>query len=62
MMVGRSSSQLFTRLGGKRTSGPIVMTVKNISQDRDPDQPACDPAEGRQHRRAAGEKSSASPG
>jgi inositol transport system ATP-binding protein len=39
MMVGRSSSQLFTRLGGDRTTGPIVMTVKNISKDRDPTNP-----------------------
>jgi inositol transport system ATP-binding protein len=39
MMVGRSSSQLFTRLGGDRTTGPVVMTVKNISRDRDPTNP-----------------------
>ena len=39
MMVGRSSSQLFTRLGGQRSAGPVVMTVKNISRDRDPTNP-----------------------
>ncbi|MDQ7249820.1 sugar ABC transporter ATP-binding protein [Dongia sedimenti] len=39
MMVGRSSSQLFTRLGGDRSTGPVVMTVKNISRDRDPTNP-----------------------
>jgi inositol transport system ATP-binding protein len=39
MMVGRSSSQLFTRLGGHRATGPAVMAVKNISRDRDPTNP-----------------------
>jgi inositol transport system ATP-binding protein len=39
MMVGRSTSQLFTRLGGHRTTGPIVLTAKNISRDRDPTNP-----------------------
>jgi inositol transport system ATP-binding protein len=39
MMVGRSSTQLFTRLGGHRTTGPIVMKAQGISRDRDPTNP-----------------------
>ena len=39
MMVGRSSTQLFTRLGGHRTTGPIVMRAQGISRDRDPTNP-----------------------
>jgi inositol transport system ATP-binding protein len=39
MMVGRSSTQLFTRLGGHRTTGPIVMKVQGVSRDRDPSNP-----------------------
>jgi inositol transport system ATP-binding protein len=39
MMVGRSSAQLFTRLGGHRTTGPVVMRAQGISRDRDPTNP-----------------------
>ena len=39
MMVGRSSSQLFTRLSRQRAAGPVVMSVKGISRDRDPTNP-----------------------
>jgi inositol transport system ATP-binding protein len=39
MMVGRSSSQLFTRLSKQREAGPVVLAVKNISRDRDPTNP-----------------------
>ncbi len=39
MMVGRSSSQLFTRLGDHRAPGPVVMKVQGLSRDRDPTNP-----------------------
>src|ERR1044071_6773493 len=39
MMVGRSSTQLFPRLGGHRTTGPIVIKVQGVSRDRDPTNP-----------------------
>jgi inositol transport system ATP-binding protein len=39
MMVGRSSAQLFTRLGDDRAPGPVVLKVEGIWHDRDPTNP-----------------------
>jgi inositol transport system ATP-binding protein len=39
MMVGRSSSQLFARLGGHGKPGPVVMRIKGLWRDRDPTNP-----------------------
>jgi inositol transport system ATP-binding protein len=39
MMVGRSSTQLFARLGGHGTPGPVVMKIDGLWRDRDPANP-----------------------
>jgi inositol transport system ATP-binding protein len=39
LMVGRSSSQLFTRLGNHRTPGPVVMKIEGLWRERDPSNP-----------------------
>jgi inositol transport system ATP-binding protein len=39
MMVGRSTAQLFTRIGGGRTPGAVVLSVDGLSHDRDPANP-----------------------
>ncbi len=39
MMVGRSSNQLFTRLAGHGTPGPVVMRIGGLWRDRDPSNP-----------------------
>jgi len=39
MMVGRSSTQLFTRLAAQRAPGPVVMKVEGLARDRDPANP-----------------------
>ena len=39
MMVGRSSAQLFTRLGDQRAPGRVMMKVDGLSRDRDPTNP-----------------------
>ncbi len=39
MMVGRSSAQLFTRLGDTRAPGPVMMTVEGLWRERDPANP-----------------------
>jgi inositol transport system ATP-binding protein len=39
MMVGRSGSQLFTRVGGDRAPGVVVLKVEGLCHDRDPANP-----------------------
>jgi inositol transport system ATP-binding protein len=39
MMVGRSGSQLFTRIGADRAHGPVVLKVEGLCHDRDPANP-----------------------
>jgi inositol transport system ATP-binding protein len=39
MMVGRSSAELFTRLGNDRAPGPVVLKVEGIWHERDPTNP-----------------------
>ena len=39
MMVGRSGSQLFTRIGADRAPGPVVLKVEGLCHDRDPANP-----------------------
>jgi inositol transport system ATP-binding protein len=39
MMVGRSGSQLFTRIGADRVPGPVVLKVEGLCHDRDPANP-----------------------
>ncbi len=39
MMVGRSSSQLFTRLGDHRAPGPVVLKIEGLWRERDPANP-----------------------
>jgi len=39
MMVGRSSAQLFTRLGDHRAPGPVVMKIEGLWRERDPTNP-----------------------
>jgi inositol transport system ATP-binding protein len=39
MMVGRSGTQLFSRLGNHRAAGKVVMKVEGLSRDRDPANP-----------------------
>jgi inositol transport system ATP-binding protein len=39
MMVGRSGSQLFTRIGADRAPGPVVLRVEGLCHDRDPTNP-----------------------
>jgi inositol transport system ATP-binding protein len=39
MMVGRSGSQLFTRIGADRVPGSVVLKVEGLCHDRDPANP-----------------------
>jgi inositol transport system ATP-binding protein len=39
MMVGRSSTQLFARLGGHGAPGPVIMRISGLWRDRDPTNP-----------------------
>ncbi|HZZ61082.1 MAG TPA: sugar ABC transporter ATP-binding protein [Roseiarcus sp.] len=39
MMVGRSTAQLFSRIGGGRTPGAVVLRVEGLSHERDPANP-----------------------
>ena len=39
MMVGRSSAQLFTRLGDHRTPGAVVLKIEGLWRERDPTNP-----------------------
>jgi inositol transport system ATP-binding protein len=39
MMVGRSSAQLFTRLGDHRAPGPVVLKIEGLWRERDPANP-----------------------
>jgi inositol transport system ATP-binding protein len=39
MMVGRSSAQLFTRLGDLRAPGPVVLKIDGLWRERDPANP-----------------------
>jgi inositol transport system ATP-binding protein len=39
MMVGRSSAQLFTRLGDHRAPGPVVLKIEGLWRERDPTNP-----------------------
>lgn len=39
MMVGRSRSQLFTRLGDHRAPGPVVLRIEGLWRERDPANP-----------------------
>jgi inositol transport system ATP-binding protein len=39
LMVGRSQTQLFTRLGDTRAAGPVVLQVEGLTRSRDPVNP-----------------------
>lgn len=39
MMVGRSSTQLFTRLGDHRAPGPVVLKIEGLWREHDPANP-----------------------
>lgn len=39
MMVGRSSTQLFTRLGDHRARGPVVLKIEGLWREHDPANP-----------------------